>query len=155
MNTWFNFLKVSKIVGILLLLILGIGGGVLYTITAYQNWLEAKDQVTTVISHYEGLNFGNNTEQKYGRLNETIDKRNEIDRTFFNALRDGFFGLGAAISLATFLLSLDIRGVREERDVLLLTPDQFNRIIETGGVEIGFAANLDTDVRIGSNNSNS
>lgn len=140
--TWINLLKVSKSLGILVLIIGSVAVGYWYTQQAYQNWINAKTQVMKIINEYENLNFGNNTDQKFGRWNETIQIRNEIDRTFFNALRDGFFGVGGAISIATLLLSFDVPSQKEERNMIELTKAQLNDIIALGGVGIDLATRV-------------
>lgn len=90
--------------------------GAVFTTIAWVNWQDAQSRVNDLLETYNGLNFGNDTDKKMGRWNETIAQRNEIDRTFFNALRDGFFGVGAVLSLASILSTLKEKKKEEQND---------------------------------------
>ena len=87
---------------IIFLVISAILGGGKYISTATNNWLCATREIDFLYSKLESSKIADDRE-KYQALNEIIENKNAIDKTYFDALSGGFFAVGVLISIASLL----------------------------------------------------
>lgn len=139
-NFLYEVLQVTQIIGIGIMFVGAILVGALYTHRVLVNWDIAQAKIDDeILKRYEEIELSDSPEDLLLAWNDALNTRNEIDKTHFNALRDGFFGVGILTSLAAFLSTLKPRKREDNSEnVLFLDQKQFDDIIKHGAVDFKF-----------------
>lgn len=138
------------------MVILAIVGGGKYIYEARSNWRCATREIDFLYSKLESSNFPDNSE-KYQALNEIIENKNAIDKTYFDALSGGFFAVSLLVSIASLLSGLksqedekrkledEKRKPEEQKPSFKMDQKQFNKAVDQGALRIDVSSSSNVE----------
>lgn len=97
--------------------------GFQYTRFAFDNWRISKENINILtgnlrksIKDEDYSSFSDKTNLKISQWKDSLELLNNTNKTFYEALRDGFFGISFLTGFATYILSIKTDDENEKKN---------------------------------------